>query len=93
VYTFDGDDTGPSLTLHKFELKTRKTEKILENINSFDLALNGEKMLYRQKEQWVIAPAEKPTGAPPKPGEAERNAGLRQPNCRVEAHVSPGVAR
>ena len=30
-----GEDGGASLTLHKFELKTRKTEKILEGINSF----------------------------------------------------------
>jgi hypothetical protein len=55
--------------VHKFELKTRKTEKILEGIGSFDLSFNGEKMLYRQKDQWVIAPPEKPNGAPPKPGE------------------------
>ena len=68
VDTFNGDD-GPGLSLHKFELKTRKTEKILEGINSFDLSFNGEKMLYRQKDQWVIAPPEKPSGAPPKPGE------------------------
>src|SRR5438034_1654668 len=64
-----GEDGGASLTLHKFELKTRKTEKILDGINSFNLAFNGEKILYNQKEQWVIAPAEKPSGAPPKPGE------------------------
>jgi tricorn protease len=64
-----GDDGPPSLTLHKFELKTRKTEKIMEGINSFALAFNGEKMLYNQKDQWVIAPADKPSGAPPKPGE------------------------
>ena len=68
VDSFGGDD-GPQLTLHKFELKTRKTEKILDGINSFNLAFNGEKMLYAQKDQWVIAPAEKPSGAPPKPGE------------------------
>jgi len=68
VDTFSGDDS-PGQTLHKFELKTRKTEKILEGINSFDLSFNGEKMLYRQKDQWTIAPPEKPSGAPPKPGE------------------------
>lgn len=69
VDAVEGDGSGPSLSLHKFELKTRKTEKILEGIDSFNLAFNGEKMLYSQKEQWVIAPAEKPSGAPPKPGE------------------------
>ena len=63
------DPNGPALTLHKFEMKTRKTEVILEGISSVDVSFNGEKMLYRQKGQWVIAPAEKPSGAPSKPGE------------------------
>ena len=63
------DDAGPTLTLHKFDLKTRKTEKILENLNAFDLSFNGEKMLYRQKDQWFITKAEKPAEGPPKPGE------------------------
>ena len=62
----NGED---GFTLHKFEMKTRKTDKLLEDLSSFDLAFNGEKMLYRQKDQWVIAPAAKPTGAPPNPGE------------------------
>jgi tricorn protease len=65
----DGEEGGGASILHKFELKTRKVEKILEGINFFDLSFNGEKMLYRQKDLWVIAPADKPTGVPPKPGE------------------------
>lgn len=63
------EEEGPSQSLHKFELKTRKTEKILEGMNSFDLSFNGEKMLYRRKDQWFIAKAEKPPDTPPKPGE------------------------
>ncbi len=62
-----GDD-GASI-LQKFDLKTRKVEKILDGIGQFELSSNGEKMLYEQHGQWTIAPAEKPSGAPPKPGE------------------------
>jgi tricorn protease len=69
IYPLDYDEGGPTLALHKFDLKTRKTEKILEGISSFDLSFNGEKMLYRQKDQWFIAKAEKPSEGPPKPGE------------------------
>ncbi len=69
VDPLDFDEGGPALTLHKFELKTRKVEKILENIGSFFLSLDGEKMLYRQKDQWSIAKAAKPAEGPPKPGE------------------------
>ena len=69
VDPIDYDPMGPSLTIHKFDLKTRQTDKILEDVQSFDLSFNGEMMLYRQKDQWTIGPAEKPSGAPPKPGE------------------------
>jgi tricorn protease len=62
--------TGPpeAMTLHMFDLKTRKTEQIRENINSFALSANGEKMLYRQAQQYFIASAGK--AAPPAPGQA-----------------------
>ncbi|HXK09516.1 MAG TPA: PDZ domain-containing protein [Vicinamibacteria bacterium] len=69
VDPIDYEEGGPAQTLHKFDLKTRKTEKILENVNAFSLAFNGEKMLYRQGNQWFVAKAEKPAEGPPKPGE------------------------
>ncbi len=65
-------DGPPTLTLQRFDLTTRKTEKILEGISSFDLSYSGEKMLYRMKDQWFIAStaqAPKPGEGAPKPGE------------------------
>lgn len=58
---------GPSEgdTLQKYDMKTRKAEKMIEGIRAFVLSANGEKMLFRKGEQWVIAG----TGAPPKAGE------------------------
>jgi tricorn protease len=67
--------TGPGegLTLHQFDLKTRKTEKIRENITLFILSANGEKMLYRQgppaSPQYFIAPASKAPATPPQSGQ------------------------
>jgi tricorn protease len=52
-------------TLYKFDLKTRKTEKILENLRNFKISADGEKMLYQQGPVWTISAA----GTPPKPGE------------------------
>lgn len=52
-------------TLHKFDLKTRKTEKSMEGLRHFEVSRNGEKMLYRQGNNWTIAA----TATPPKPGE------------------------
>jgi len=59
---------GPStLTVHRFELKTRKTDKLLESILAFHVSADGEKLLYRNAsppqpgiaapaQVWVIAP-------------------------------------
>jgi tricorn protease len=55
----------PSNTVHKFDLKTRKTEKLVEHVTGFDLSSDGEKMLIKQAGKWTIASA----AATPKPGE------------------------
>ncbi|MGA3188167.1 MAG: PDZ domain-containing protein [Bryobacteraceae bacterium] len=38
---------GGGATLSKFDLKTRKTEKLADNVMAFDLSANGDKMLLR----------------------------------------------
>jgi tricorn protease len=60
--------SGPgTLTSHRFELKTRKTDKLLENILAFYVSADGEKLLYRHAsapqpggtaaaQVWTIAP-------------------------------------
>jgi tricorn protease len=67
------EDGPPTGAVHKFDLKTRKTEKILDGVTFFRLSFNGEKMLYARQNQWTIGPAEKaPEGPPPpepKPGQ------------------------
>jgi tricorn protease len=53
---------GPStLAVQRFVLKTRKTDKVLENVLAFYISANGEKMLYRLAG-W---PQSGSTGAPP----------------------------
>ena len=60
-----GEQAGPTpLTLQRFDLKTRKTEKILDGVTAFALSFNGEKLLYQQKKKWFIAESVKP----PAPG-------------------------
>ncbi|HXA78172.1 MAG TPA: PDZ domain-containing protein [Candidatus Acidoferrales bacterium] len=55
---------GPSqLTVSKFDLKTRKTDKLLSGISVFALSFNGEKMLYKQGENFFIADSSKPPEA------------------------------
>jgi tricorn protease len=69
VDLLDFDDGGPTAKIHKFDLKTRKTEQILDGVTSFAVSFNGEKMLYAKQNQWVIGPAEKPADGPPPPGQ------------------------
>jgi tricorn protease len=56
-----------SLTVQKFDLKKRKTEKLLGGLRAFVLSHDGNKMLYQQGENWFIAK----TAAPAKPGEGK----------------------
>jgi tricorn protease len=56
---------GGQLTVQKFDLHTRKTDKVLERVSGFELAANGEKMLYHQGEKWFLTAAT----APAKPGD------------------------
>ncbi len=59
----------PSSTEYKFELKTRKTDKVIEGISMFELSHDGEKMMYKQANNIFIAA----TGSPVKPGEGKLN--------------------
>src|SRR5205085_5120090 len=55
---------GPSgdITVQKFDLNTRKTDKILDGISAFELSANGEKILHRQGDKWSITAV--PSAAP-----------------------------
>jgi tricorn protease len=59
---YNGNGPAPVI-IQKFDLKKRKTDKIVENVTAFVISANGETMLYKQGDQWRIAPA----GEPPKP--------------------------
>ncbi len=82
LYVTEGGTTeGPvaSRTLHKYDLKARKSDKIADGIGSFALSANGEKMLFRQQQRWFIAG----TAQPLKPGEGALKTEL------VEVRVDP----
>jgi tricorn protease len=95
---------GPSaLTAHRFEWKTRKTDRVLENILEFHVSANGEKLLYRQAgglqpagntpppQIWIIAPVP----PPPTPGAPTAEATAHMPGAKtlnlsaMEVRVEP----
>jgi tricorn protease len=56
----------PGTTVRKFDLKKRKAEKLLENVNQVSVSHDGEKLLYRQgPDKWFLVS----TGSAPRPGE------------------------
>jgi tricorn protease len=53
---------GAGLTLHKFELDKRKTDKAMEGLNAVVVSANGEKMLCRQGDGWFVTSTAAPRG-------------------------------
>ncbi len=54
--TIDGNSEEPTLvTVQRFDLAKRKTEKFLDGIRGFTVSGNREKVLYRKGESWFIA--------------------------------------
>jgi tricorn protease len=83
--------TGPSegRILQMFDLKTRKTERIRENINGFWLSANGEKMLCRQQQQFFIAAAGRGPAGPAAGAAGAAGAGGPLRLDTMEVYVDP----
>ena len=69
----------PGFVVHKFDLEKRKFDKILDGVGGFEVSANGEKMLFRQGPNWVIAA----TAAPVRPGEGVLKT------AEMEVYVDP----
>jgi hypothetical protein len=70
-----------AITVSKFDLNTRKTDSFVNGVQSFEVSVNGEKVLYRQGQGWFIAG----TAAAPKPGEGALKLDA------MEVYVDPRV--
>jgi tricorn protease len=102
VVPIDGPST---LEVQRFDLKTRKTDKLLENVQAFYVSANGEKMLYRlagapqsgastsPPQSWAIAPVppEPVPGAIPAATPATPPAAKALNLSAMEVRVDPPV--
>jgi tricorn protease len=84
---------GPGLTVHRYDLKSRKSDVALTGVTGFQMAYGGEKALYRQGENWVIAALRPmPTGpgaaAPPAATPPSGGAGALK-TSGIEVRVDP----
>src|SRR5580704_4944082 len=71
------DDGFPSVTVYKFDFKSRKLDKAIEGLSAFDVSFNGEKVLYARGGQWWISSADT-IGGPPTPGQGPLKLGQLQ---------------
>ncbi len=90
--------------IHKFDLCTRKTDKLLDNIANFNLSFNGEKALYEQLPPTnpLVQPTPQPgpphgqwfikavdaLGKPPDPRDADKENGSLKMDA-MEVYVDP----
>jgi tricorn protease len=81
-----GPQGPPGLVLHKFDFEKRKFDKMLEGITAFDVSANGEKVLYRQGPNWLIASA-MTLGMPVPPGAPGGPSTLK--TAEMEVYIDP----
>jgi tricorn protease len=92
----DGNASGH--LVHKFDVCTRKTDKLLDNIGGFVISANGEKALYEQLPPrnplapaggepphgaWTIKPVDA-LGKPPEPGKSDGTLHLESMKIYVD---------
>ena len=79
----------PTLTVHRFDLGKRKSDVVIGGVRAFQMSFNGEKMVYRQGDKWVIAappPMPEGEGAPTPPPDAGKGT-LKTDD--IEVRVDP----
>jgi tricorn protease len=81
----------PTTTVHRHDLKTRKTDVAASGVRFFEVSASGEKMLTRQGDDWFIRnlpPPPPASGAPPSGGPPPPTGG--QLNTKnIEVKISP----
>jgi len=77
---FRGADDQDRFVVHGFDLCTRKTDKLLDDVGEFIVSADGKKVLFEQ------LPEKDPNGGPPPPGERHRGKWMIKP---VEALGKP----
>ncbi|HEY2019506.1 MAG TPA: PDZ domain-containing protein [Bryobacteraceae bacterium] len=89
----DGPGPGPGLIVHRYDLKARKSDVPLSGVTSFQMSHGGDKALYRQGENWMIAAlrpmATGPAGAAPPPATPPPGGQGALKTAGIEVRVDP----
>lgn len=79
------------LTVHRFDLKERRGDAPLSGLRFFQISHNGEKALYRQQDNWIIAAIRPlpPRNAPPSAAAASGPPPSPLKTADLEVKISP----
>lgn len=69
----------PGVTVHRYDLKARRSDVVIGGVGFFEIARNGEKYLYSQNRRWFIGALRlmPPSGAPAGPPAAPSGSGAK----------------
>ena len=73
VFVSEAIENQPGLTLHRYDLKKRKSESFVSPVMRYSLSNDGKKLLYQSGDSWIITGTE----AAPKPGEGKITVDLQ----------------
>jgi tricorn protease len=77
----EGGQEPPGATVHRFDLAKRKSDVAVGGVRFFEIAQNGEKMLYRQGDRWFIAAPKPMAGNGPAPAPPPQGGPGGAPNA------------
>jgi tricorn protease len=85
---------GPmGMAIHRYDLKARKSDTPLAGVGAFQMSFGGDKALYRQGENWMIATlrpmAQGPAGAAPPPAPPAAGGAGALKTASIEVRVDP----
>jgi len=73
-------------TVHRFDLKSRRSDVAVGGVSFFEISANGEKMLYRQQDRWfIVAPRPMAAGGAAQQPPSPPASPLRIENLEVRA--------
>jgi len=79
----------PGMTVHRYDLKQRKSDVVIAGVRFFEISANGEKTLTAQAERWTIQALKPmpPPGAPATPPAPPSTTGaLKTENIEVRSN-------
>ncbi len=90
----NGAPAAPGMTVHRYDLKARKSDVPLTGVRDFQMSSGGDKALYRQGENWTIASLRPMAtgpggGAPPAPATPPAAGQGALKTSTVEVRVEP----